>query len=245
MGYKIMKKKQISLILAVLILGLSGCSSKETSEPIQETIEIESSSEIESSEEESSVIEEPTESSEPETESEEETIEVETTEEITSEIESVEETTEVITEESSNDGVSESEPVQTVESVAEPVQSETPVVEVPVSEPVEIQSQAAEIPAQTQSQPAQTQTQPAQPTAPTQNTNGTITAVTPEGQTVTLRPYKPEKGIYLDETGAARNASGQEVNIVTGEPYVDVFDGFAEVHQTDKEALHKYNFNVN
>ena len=97
MGYKIMKKIQISLILAVLILGLSGCSSKETSEPVQETIEIESSSEIESSEEESSVIEEPTESSEPETESEEETIEVETTE--------------AITEESSNDGVSESEPV--------------------------------------------------------------------------------------------------------------------------------------
>lgn len=67
---------------------------------------------------------------------------------------------------------------------------------------------------QTQQKPAETKPQtPAQP-------SGTITAVTPEGQTVTLRPYKPEKGIYLDETGAARNANGQEVSIVTGELYI-------------------------
>lgn len=76
MGYKIMKKKQISLILAVLILGLSGCSSKETSEPIQETIEIESSSEIESSE----VIESTEMTSEVEITTEETTTVEETTE---------------------------------------------------------------------------------------------------------------------------------------------------------------------
>ena len=208
MGYKIMKKKQISLILAVLILGLSGCSSKETSEPIQETIEIESSSEIESS-----VIEEPTESSEPETESEEETIEVETTEEITSEIESIEETTEVITEESPFDGVSESEPVQTVESVVEPVQSETPVVDVPVSEPVEIQSQAAEI-------PVETQTQPAQSTTPTQNADGTISAYdSVHNRPITLTPNG--KGWYTDQYGYDRDANGNRVSTIDGSPYSD------------------------
>lgn len=200
MGYKIMKKKQISLILAVLILGVSGCSSKETSEPIQETIEIESSSEIESSEEESSVIEEPTESSEPETESEEETIEVETTEEITSETESVEETTEVITEESSNDGVSETEPIQTIEVVVEPVQSETPVVEVPVSEPVEIQSQAADTQPQTPSQPS-----------------GTISVYSSkDGMDLILTPNG--KGWYTDQYGIARDAQGNDVNPQTGQP---------------------------
>ena len=90
------------------------------------------------------------------------------------------------------------------------------------SKPAQTQT-PAQTTQQTQQKPAETKPQtPAQP-------SGTITAVTPEGQTVTLRPYKPEKGIYLDETGAARNASGQRVNIVTGEPYVDAFDGTADV----------------
>ena len=80
------------------------------------------------------------------------------------------------------------------------------------SKPAQTQT-PAQTTQQTQQKPAETKPQtPAQP-------SGTITAVTPEGQTVTLRPYKPEKGIYLDETGAARNASGQRVNIVTGELY--------------------------
>ncbi len=76
-------------------------------------------------------------------------------------------------------------------------------------------------PSQTQTPAQTTQQKPAetQPQTPSQP-SGTITAVTPEGKTVTLRPYKPEKGIYLDETGAARNANGQEVSIITGELYI-------------------------
>ena len=42
-----------------------------------------------------------------------------------------------------------------------------------------------------------------------------------KGYTTTLTPYNPSKGIYLDETGAARNANGQEVSIITGELYVE------------------------
>ena len=209
MGYKIMKKKQISLILAVLVLGLSGCSSKETSEPVQETIEIESSSEIESSEEESSVIEEPTESTEPESESEEETIEVETTE--------------AITEESSNDGVSESEPVQTVESVVEPVQSETPVVEVPVSEPVEIQSQAAE-------------TQPQQSTTSngvTYNADGSISFYNSQyGYQAKAVLINPTLGIYEDQEGVAYNKYGQMVYRDTGELYTPPQMAESHLHDT-------------
>ena len=209
MGYKIMKKKQISLILAVLVLGLSGCSSKETSEPVQETIEIESSSEIESSEEESSVIEEPTESTEPESESEEGTIEVETTE--------------AITEESSNDGVSESEPVQTVESVVEPVQSETPVVEVPVSEPVEIQSQAAE-------------TQPQQSTTSngvTYNADGSISFYNSQyGYQAKAVLINPTLGIYEDQEGVAYNKYGQMVYRDTGELYTPPQMAESHLHDT-------------
>lgn len=42
-----------------------------------------------------------------------------------------------------------------------------------------------------------------------------------KGYTTTLTPYNPSKGIYLDETGAARNANGQRVSIITGELYVE------------------------
>ena len=75
----------------------------------------------------------------------------------------------------------------------------------------------------TQQTPAQTtQQKPAEtkPQTPSQP-SGTITAVTPEGKTVTLTPYKPEKGIYIDNYGTARNRTGEEVDIITGEPYAD------------------------
>lgn len=83
-------------------------------------------------------------------------------------------------------------------------------------------------PTQPQSQPAQTQTQPTQPTTPTQNANGTISSYDYENnRPITLTPNG--RGWYVDEYGYDRDANGNLVNTVTGEPYVDAFDGTADV----------------
>ena len=91
-----MKKKYISILLTIFIIGIAGCANKEpveTISTIDEVVEVESSEIIESTESESSDIEESTEiESEEVIESTEMTSEVEiTTEETTT----VEETTEI------------------------------------------------------------------------------------------------------------------------------------------------------
>ncbi|MBQ6787005.1 MAG: hypothetical protein IJO85_04700 [Lachnospiraceae bacterium] len=263
-----MKKKYISILLTIFIIGIAGCANKEpveTISTIDEVIEVESSEIIESTEIESSDIEESTEIESSEViESTEMTSEVEiTTEETTT----VEGTTEI--EETETPTVAEMSTKSTevlfdtpiamyttqncnvrsradkesdlIITLAKDVEiycwgtdgdwsivdcqgikayihstllTETKPAPAQTTKPAE-QSKPSQTTQQTQQKPAETKPQtPSQP-------SGTITAVTPEGKTVTLRPYKPEKGIYLDETGAARNANGQEVSIITGELYVE------------------------
>ena len=250
-----MKKKHIALLLTILIFGVSGCANKEpveTISTIDEVVEVESSEIIESTEIESSDIEESTEIESSEViESTEITSEVEiTTEETTT----VEETTEI--EETETPTVAEMSTKSTEVLFDAPIamyttqncnvrsraNKESELI-MTLAKDVEIYCWGTDgdwsivdcqgikayihstLLTKTKPAPQKTETKPQTPSQP----SGTITAVTPEGKTVTLTPYKPEKGIYLDEEGAARDKNGNEVNIVTGEPYIDVFDGTADI----------------
>ena len=71
---------------------------------------------------------------------------------------------------------------------------------------------------QTPSQTTQQKSEETKPQTPSQP-SGTITAVTPEGQTVTLTPNG--KGWYKDQIGCPRDANGNRVSNIDGSPYSD------------------------
>ncbi len=108
------------------------------------------------------------------------------------------------------------------------------------ADPVSVQPQSQTPSTQTQSQPAQTQ--PAQPTAPTQNTNGTISAYDYENnRPITLTPNG--RGWYVDEYGYDRDANGNLVNTVTGEPYQELpIEG--TLHTVDEDFINSLSLGV-
>lgn len=99
-------------------------------------------------------------------------------------------------------------------------------------------------PAQTQTPAQTTQQKPAEtkPQTPSQP-SGTITAVTPEGQTVTLTPNG--KGWYKDQFGCPRDANGNRVSNIDGSPYQELPMGEGMYTGDIDSLLDNYNFSTN
>lgn len=233
-----MKRKYIPVILSVIMITVSGCSNKDVEETVaavEATTEIESSTVEETTETESSVIEEPTEA-----ESETETIEA-TTEEInTEETTVVNISTEIAVEphvmyvnSSANVRDLPSKESNVIDNYAQGTEVNVIATDGDFSKidykegfayihtslltsTKPASSSTSSTGSSSQSGSTQSQQTPTQTTPPTQSSGGKTT-VNYKGVQMTLTPNG--KGWYLDQDGIDRDAQGNPVDPITGQPY--------------------------